>query len=127
MTDLLKTGAQWLAEQQAAHAAHNVTYTRSGVSATVAALKAFASYDLADAAGPLADVEQADFVIRVADLRLNGSAITPAAGDRVAESVGSQTVTYEVMPQGADDAPSWEYTDQYCYAFRIHTKRVGSS
>ena len=126
MADRLQTGATWLAEQQAAHASHAVTYTRGGVSASVAAMVGLSTWESVDAGGGILErVETRDYIIRVADLRLDGTAVEPAAGDRIAESIGSQTVTYEVMAP-ADEQP-WRYADGYAQQYRIHTKRIDTT
>lgn len=125
MTDLLQTGAQWLADQQAEQCAHAVTYTRAGVSATVQALVGASEWELPDAGGPALMVTTRDYIIRVADLRLSGAAITPARGDRITESVGGSTEIFEVMaPEGEQH---YRHTDQYGYAYRIHTTQVDTS
>lgn len=127
MTDLLKTGAQWLADQQAAHAAHNVMYKRGAQSATLVAMAGRSEWELPDAGGPVMRAETRDFVIRVADLRLDGSAVTPQRGDLIDEPIGSVTVTFEVIAPGGMDEPPWRFTDEYGYAFRIHTKRIAET
>jgi hypothetical protein len=118
----------WLADQQAAHAAHAVTYSRGGSSASIPATSARSLWELADAGDGAMRAESRDYMIRVSDLRLNGVAITPAAGDRITESAGSATIVSEVMsPDGVGGEPPWRWTNEYQHAFRIHTKRVAES
>ncbi len=64
-----------------------------------------------------------DYLIAVADLVISGQPITPKKGDRIAEVIDGQTVTFEVMP-AADSEPVWRYSDKTRMLFRVHCKRV---
>lgn len=78
---------------------------------------------------PLADQNAAsvvfgerDYMIPVADLAQSGTAFHPARGDRITETVGGKSKTFEVIaPQGED---VWRYDGPDETLFRVHTKRV---
>jgi len=77
-------------------------------------------FEQADEYGIVHKTESRDFLIRSTDLVINGSQVTPKAGDRIRES----TFVYEVMAPGTE--PAWRYSDTYRRTLRIHTKLIGT-
>jgi hypothetical protein len=123
MPNLLKTGSDWLAAQMKAHASQTVTYRRTGhADLDVAATIGRTEFEQTTDDGQVTTFESRDFLIAVADLLLSGSPAVPQRGDRIIETVGDATLTYEVLPQTA--LPPYRYSDQYRTLFRIHTKLV---
>lgn len=63
-----------------------------------------------------------DYFIRVADLVVDGTPVTPARGHRIAEVIAGQAVTFEVIP--VTDEPASRFSDIPRLLHRIHTQRV---
>ncbi len=52
-----------------------------------------------------------------------GDAVTlPERGDRIQETHGTATFTYEVTAPGKE--PCWRYSDPYRQTLRIHTRQI---
>lgn len=66
-----------------------------------------------------------DYLIESAELVLDGEPATPAAGDRIAETAGDKTHTYEVTPPAGE--PAWRYCDPFRTRIRVHTKHVSTT
>lgn len=56
------------------------------------------------------------------DLLLPAQSFVPAAGDRVAITIGDSEVLYEVKAPAGD--PAWRWSDPQRTQWRIHLKRV---
>lgn len=65
---------------------------------------------------------EADFLIEVADLSLNGQATTPQRGDKITKSNGDVFVASE--PETGENC--WRHSDITRTLYRIHTKRGAS-
>ena len=129
MTNLLKTGSNWLEGKRKAYAASTVTYSGRGFSVDVEASIGTTTFDVETAGGGIESFESRDFLILATDLRLGGPqrpAVTPARGDRIKElsDAGDETFVYEVMAPGGE--PPWRYSDAFRKALRVHTKLVGT-
>lgn len=123
MTDLLKTGSDWLAGMMKTHAATQVTYTRSpNQSVTVYATFGKARFDVTDSEGIVMQSADRDFLIDVADLILNSETTEPQAGDQISYAFAGGTETFEVMRVNGQAA--WDYSDLFHKKYRIHTTRV---
>lgn len=122
MTDLLQTGAAFLANQLARHAAQQVVYQRGTDSVTLPATLGRTEYEQADESGFVTRFESRDYLVRAGGLVLAGTPILPEPGDRILETVGGQTFVYEVaaLPSGAH----FKFSDPYRQLLRIHTKQV---
>ena len=125
MADLLQTANQWLAGQQRAHASQEVTYQRGVDSATLLATIGRTVFELQDAKGFIQKTESRDYLITTSDLVLDDQAVLPQRGDKIIETVGDQTFTYEVLAPGKE--PVWRYSDPYRTQLRIHTKHIGTA
>ena len=126
MPNLLEKGAAWLADQRDTHLSSPVTYQRGGDSVEVPATTGQTVFRYDDAAGGTVRYVSRDFLVRVADLVINGVTIEPRRGDRVIETTGGsggRVYTHEVMPFG-DDEPEWRYSDPQRTTYRIHTKLI---
>lgn len=128
MADLLQTGLAWLDDQRHAHMTQTVLYVRDTESASyvveLLATIGRTEFEQVDEFGIVHKLQSRDFLIRAADLVLNSVLTLPKAGDRIRETVGTQTFVYEVMAPGAE--PPWRYSDPYRQTLRVHTKHVST-
>jgi hypothetical protein len=123
MTNLLDTGAAWLADQRHQHLSKSVTYRR-GVSAVTLDATIGRTEFASDAAEPVIENWQSrDYIVRTVDLVLSGAAALPQRGDRIEEVDGAVTLYYEVMAPGGETP--WRYADDFRRELRVHTKYVG--
>ena len=126
MTDLLKTGSDWLEGMRIAHASMTVTYYRGANYVEVKATPGETTFEVVTEGGAIERIESRDFLILAADLVLLGAETLPHRGDRVKEPVGASgsELVYEVMAPG--DGPPWRYSDTYRKTLRVHTKLIGT-
>jgi hypothetical protein len=122
MPNLLKIGAEWLAEQLAAHAAETVYFHRppvaSGSASAIPAVLGRSEFDVDQGDGGLVRIIAHDFIVAVADFEFG----EPAEGDRfIVGTLGAGEV-YEAMSIPGE--PAWRYTDEFRTQYRIHTKHV---
>lgn len=125
MADLLQTANQWLAEQQRAYVSREVTYQRGVEAVTLLATIGRTVFELQDAKGFIQKTESRDYLITTSDLVLNSQAVLPQRGDKIIETAGDQTFTYEVLAPGKE--PVWRYSDPFRTQLRIHTKHIGTT
>ena len=125
MTDLLKTGSDWLEDMRDTHATTSVEYCRDGDSVQVSATVGRTIFRINDAYGGDVRHVSRDYLILAADLVLAGSQTLPQQGDRIKEAVGDKVYVYEVMSPGGNE-PDWRYCDAYRKTLRIHTKHVAT-
>ncbi len=121
MSDLLHSGLAWLSGQLQAHASQPVTYRRGAQQVVVKATLGRRDFESDSTEGRLY-IRANDFLIRAADLVLNGLATLPERGDQIDVDFGGQVATFEVLAQ--DGIPPWEYSDPFQHVMRIHTKKV---
>ena len=122
MSDLLKTGSDWLSGQLKSYASQSVTYARGAYSVTVDATVGRTIFDPGDGVATYQKWESRDYLIDTADLILNGSQTLPARGDTITETIGGVSVVYEVT--SPKDTPHFVYSDAYRKKLRIHTSQV---
>jgi hypothetical protein len=70
-----------------------------------------------NAAGATVVFGDRDYLVAVADLPAE-----PERGDRIAETINGQAVTFEVMAPASE--PAWRYSDPARTVYRIHAKEV---
>jgi hypothetical protein len=126
MSDFLKTGAQFLADQQRNHCAAEIQYQRQASSITIKATKARSEFDVTDDTGVLTRAESRDFLIHRTDLEIDGDLTEPAVGDRILDPVEADEddAVYEVASP-APNTPPWGWADDHRIRYRIHTKYIG--
>lgn len=128
MADLIQKGLAWLDDQRHAHMTQTVLYVRDTENASyvveLLATIGTTEFEQVDEFGIVRKLQSRDFLIRAADLVLNSELTLPKSGDRVRETVGTQTFVYEVMAPGGE--PPWRYSDPYRKTLRIHTKHVST-
>ena len=122
MGDLLKTGLAWLEAQRKAHMASPVTYCRADDEVEVQATIGKTNFEVDDGYGFRVQAHVTDFLIAAADLVLDGQAVLPEPGDRIAVATDDETVVYEVMALAGQ--PHYRFSDPYRRTLRIHTKLV---
>ena len=122
MTDLLEQGAAWLDEQRHQHLTRTVTYERGASSIEVQATVGQTVFRLNDDFGATIREVSRDYLIRTADLVLDGEPTQPQRGDRIREEVSGFVYVHEVMAPGGE--PEWRYSDPQRNTLRIHTKQI---
>lgn len=125
MTDQLLQGAQWLDGQRHDYMSRAVVYSRGASAVEVQATIGRTVFEEAQEFGLLRRTESRDFIVRAADLVLDGEQATPAAGDQIRETDvdGSIVHVYEVMSPGTE--PFYRLTP-YRLTMRIHAKHVAT-
>jgi hypothetical protein len=107
-----------------------VRYSRHGIYVDMITVAEEQDYKIADESGVPTDVGGAvinvanvhfrDFILRAADLVIDGKTITPRSGDKITETIQGNERTYEVMPAGQLGEASWLTADGS--VLRVHTK-----
>jgi len=124
-TDILERGSNWLEDQRTRHATRPVTYQRSlFTSAPINATVGKTVFESADEFGVVQKVESRDYLMLTTDLVVNSEVTLPQRGDRVRETQGSKTYTYEVVAPNGE--PVFRYSDPYRKTLRIHTKHTNT-
>jgi len=116
---LLDRGAAWLARQALGCAGRSILYRRGDSAVQVVALVGQTPFRLVDEYGTSIRVVGRDYLIRAADLILDGLAVTPAAGDGIEDGAAVWVVA---GPGGGE--PEWRYSDPGGVILRVHVKRV---
>jgi len=124
MTDMLRTGSDWLEAKRHAHATQTVVYSRGGHQVSLSATRGRSEFEMDSGDGFPVRAESVDWLVRAQDLRLDGVTITPERHDRIRETLTSGDVkVYEVM--GPDEtSPVCRKSDPWGMTLRIHTKQV---
>lgn len=119
MTSIFKRGAEFLSEKRHADASVSITYKRGSDSVTISATPGRADDDLSEVSGYTLDADRVDWIIRRADLVLDGSATDPQEGDIVELVNGSKTQTYEVRRDQLGEV--FRFCDEFRTDLRFHT------
>lgn len=122
MTNILQDGAAWLGGQLKDHAGVSITYARGTNSVSITATVTLHEYEVVDTEGFGITAVSRDYIVHAADLVVAGSTITPRAGDRITETVGGVSQTFEVMALG--QLKEHEPVDSDGLLLRIHTKKI---
>ncbi len=123
MADMLKDGADWLADQEKSHASQSVTYTRRNVTpATLSATIGDTRAEHQDhQSGITIEVRHRDFLIHTADLEA-AILYPPKRGDQITATVGSESQVFELLPLGSEGV--FRVSDPGGKRLRIHAKQV---
>ena len=124
MADMLEHGASWLDDQRHQHMTRSVSYARASSTVEVQATIGRTEFEQADEFGIVTKTESRDYLIRTADLVLDGQPTLPKRGDQIREADGDTTFVYEVLSPG--DESVFRYSDPYRKALRIHTKHIAT-
>ena len=115
MSDLLASGAAWLAGQLAAGASRSVRYSRGADYGTVNATIGTSRFESQGTSGVIEQWESRDFVIKAGTLPFG----EPLRHDKIVETVNGVDVTYEVTsPRGV---PVFHWGDAFRQTVRVHT------
>lgn len=125
MSDLLKSGATWLASQLKNFASQSVTYQRGGLSVSLAASPVSPRSQVDENENILTRADDQDWIIVASDLVFGGSQTLPHRGDKIFWAKSStETQVYEVL--AADGEEQWSWVDPHQTMIRIHTKLLGT-
>lgn len=117
---MLDKGNQWLADKLIQHASREVVYRRGEESVTVAAVVGRTLLQLNDEySGIRMEHTDRDYLIRAADLVIDGVVVTPDEGDIIEDA---RDGNYQLMTIPGE--PSWRWSDPNQHMLRIHTKKV---
>jgi len=115
MSDLLASGAAWLAGQLAAGASRSVRYSRGADYGTVSATIGSSRFESQGTSGVIEQWESRDFIIKAGTLPFG----EPLRHDKIVETVNGVDVTYEVTsPRGV---PVFHWGDAFRQTVRVHT------
>lgn len=117
MANLLKTGANWLAEQMLSHASDCITYTRDAVSIDMQATVGSTAFESDQGDGGFVRFESKDFIFQAKKLvdRIG----LPKDGDTIHDGQH----TYEVL--SLSGSQPFRYCDRHRTLIRVHTKQIG--
>ena len=121
MSDLLASGASWLAGQLSASASRSARYYRGADYGVVSATVGTSRFESQGTSGVLEMWESRDFVIKAGTLPFG----EPLRHDKIVETVNGVDVTYEVTsPRGV---PVFHYGDAFRQTVRVHTIATAES
>jgi hypothetical protein len=121
MSDLLASGASWLAGQLSASASRSVRYYRGTNYGAINAAVGTSRFESQGTSGVLEMWESRDFVIKAGTLPFG----EPLRHDKIVETVNGVDVTYEVTsPRGV---PVFHYGDAFRQTVRVHTIATAES
>lgn len=119
MPNLMQRGAAWLGEKLNTVAGREIEYSQNGETAIeITAPMAMQAYEVRKGDGSFDSVVFCDWTITATDL----GDLEPVSGDLITETVGGQTITYEVMP--IDKRPCAEWLDTSGILLTVHSKRI---
>jgi len=120
---VLRNGLSWLTAILQQQAAVSVTYRRgSDETAGITAIVGRTEFEATDDEGGVLRSQSRDYLIAPADLVIDGSQTLPNVGDKILETVGSETHLYEVLTLGVEG--HWRWSDPFRTLMRIHTRQV---
>lgn len=121
MSDMLASGAAWLAGQLSASAGRTVRYYRGVDYGTVVASIGTSSFESQGTSGVVESWESRDFIIKAGTLPFG----EPLRHDRIVETLNGIDITYEVTsPRGV---PVFHYADAFRQSVRVHTIATSES
>ena len=115
MSDMLASGASWLAGQLAAGASRSVRYSRGADYGTVNATIGTSRFESQGTSGVIEQWESRDFIIKAGTLPFG----EPVRHDKVIDTINGIDITYEVTsPRGV---PVFHWGDAFRQTVRVHT------
>jgi len=121
MSDLFSDAAALVNSVLEDYGATLVTYARGSEEITVAATIGETVFRL-NQNGGVTRMQARDFIISAASLVIGGGQTTPRRGDRITQTTGSTSRTFEVLAPGGE--PEWRWSDRHHSRLRIHTKEI---
>jgi hypothetical protein len=121
---LLSDAIEWIGPKLKTSAGRSVTYTRGGVAPLVGlvVVPAHRREEITSQRGIRSQILVYVYTFIASELILGGQVTTPLEGDRIADVLGGQPATLEVMRLGS--LPAWEGADTSGCRIRVYTKRV---
>jgi len=121
MSDLLASGASWLADQLAAGAAKSCRYYRGMDYGVINATIGTSRFEAQGTSGVVETWESRDYMIRAGTLPFG----EPMRHDKIVETINGVDVTYDVSsPRGV---PLFHYGDAFRQTVRVHTIATAES
>jgi hypothetical protein len=115
MSDLLASGAAWLAGQLSASASRSVRYSRGADYGTVVATIGTSRFESQGTSGVVEQWESRDFVIKAGTLPFG----EPLRHDKIVDTINGVDIAYEVTsPRGV---PVFHWGDAFRQTVRVHT------
>ena len=112
----------WLADQAAAAMGLTLTITRGAQSTEdVPAVLGQVAFRVDAEEGRRVQVGDRDYLIRVENYVIGGTAVKPMLGDRYQETGGS--IVWELVDPDNGE-PAWRYSDAERTEYRLHVKKV---
>lgn len=100
-----------------------VTIARGSDECDVTAVPGETETETIDSDGFLTQTKTRDYLLDAADYAPADTAVEPAIGDTITESIGGSLIVFQVVsPDGA--TPCFEYRDRARTLVRVHTKQV---
>lgn len=122
MSDILQTGADFLAATLKARASREITYTRGASQVTVKVTIGKTLLRLEDEFGAIQMVwTERDYLMTLTDLVLDGVQTLPREADLIRDVEGGVTKIYEVLPYGGEPTHK---VDAHNAILRVHTKFI---
>jgi len=101
----------------------SVTYSRGASSVAVTGVPARSLFEVDNGVDELREqVESLDWLFEAADLVLASVTVTPQRGDKIAQAVGSETLTFEVLDIPNEGCYRW--SDPQHTLIRVHARLV---
>lgn len=125
MTNLVKTGSNWLSRQRERFNASTVFYKRGESAISLPAGRGRSTFDVVGGIGVGSMIETDDFIIRVDRLVIDGQPVEPAPGDRIIVGELEDGEVFEVRPRAG--IPAWRYATANRVDYRIFTHHVGAT
>lgn len=121
----MSRGQAMLGRQMKAAAGVEVTYSRGAESATFTAWPGETRFAVSSPDGKSRVVwGDADWLIEAADLVLDGAAVKPLKGDRIAATINGEACVFEASTPTGETV--WRWSDHMGRTrVRVHCKRVG--
>jgi len=123
MPTLRQRGVTWFEDRLKTAAGRTVTYHRGVDSVSITAVGSAMTHTIPNEDGIGTQHHSYDWTIAADDLVLDGETVTPRPGDQISETIGSQTVWWEVLDL-ADSRPCVEWLDSIGDLLTVHSKEV---
>lgn len=121
MSDMLSSGAAWLANQLSAGASRSVRYSRGADYGAVLATIGTSRFESQGTSGVVEMWESRDFLIKAGSLPFG----EPLRHDKIVETLNGVDITYEVTsPRGV---PVFHWGDAFRQTVRVHTIATAES
>lgn len=122
---MFKNMGSWLGALRKTNASSQVVYRRGDEAVTLSATVGKSEFDLVDGGGGVIRAEMRDYIVQASDLVLAGQMTLPQDGDQIEETIGDQTIIYDVVGPGGE--PAWRFSDPWRSTLRIHTKAAATT